>query len=243
MHPAATGGGPGPTDDGRPASRRAVRPSGALSVALLLLGLAIAACGGPGGSPVSPGSPTASPSSGGSPAAGATLAPGDAAARLQASLAALAPGYRFESTVTVGGAVATTVTGRVLGRASEMVVDAASTTVTYRAVPPKAWARLEGAAWAELDADAPDGDPLDALRDPQAVEVLADDGDGLRVRATYPARALGLAGDDPVAVVLVLPPDGSLRATYTSRAASGTSVSETTFRAAPDQEPISAPIP
>ncbi len=242
MHPAATCGGPGPTDDGRPASRRAVRPSGALSVALLLLGLAIVACGGPGGSPVSPGSLTASPSSVGSPAAGATLAPGDAAARLQASLAALAPGYRFESTVTVGGAVATTVTGRVLGHASEMVVDAASTTVTYRAVPPKAWARLEGAAWAELDAEAPNGDPLDALRDPQAVEVLADD-DGLRLRATYPARALGLAGDDPVAVVLALAPDGSLRATYTSTAASGTSVSETTFRAAPDQEPISAPIP
>jgi hypothetical protein len=203
----------------------------------------VAACAAPG--PSSMPAPTTASTSGtvtASPAATPSgIAASDAQARLDAALATLAPGYRFDTTVSIGGTVATTVTGRVRGGASAMVVTAAGTSVTYVSVPPKAWARQQGGAWTELDATIQGGNPLDALGAPTSIETIPGAGDGLTLVATLPASQLGLGGA-AVRVTLVLAPDGSLRTTYTAPTTGGSADSTTDFSPDTDTSAIVAPI-
>jgi hypothetical protein len=203
----------------------------------------VAACAAPG--PSSMPAPTTASTSGtvtASPAATPSgIAASDAQARLDAALATLAPGYRFDTTVSIGGTVATTVTGRVRGGASAMVVTAAGTSVTYVSVPPKAWARQQGGAWTELDATIQGGNPLDALGAPTSIETIPGAGDGLTLVATLPASQLGLEGA-AVRVTIVLAPDGSLRATYTAPTTGGSADSTTDFSPDTDTSAIVAPI-
>ncbi|MGH2464173.1 MAG: hypothetical protein ACRDGI_01815, partial [Candidatus Limnocylindrales bacterium] len=63
----------------------------------------------------------------------------------------------------------------------------------------------------------------------------------LELTASYPAAVLGLAGSGPVAVELVVAPDGSLKASYAETAGNATSV--TTITPDPSQAPIAAPSP
>jgi hypothetical protein len=204
----------------------------------------VAACAAPGPSSM-PGPATASTSGTVTASPVATpsgTAASDAQTRLDAALATLAPGYRFETTVSIGGTVATTVTGRVRGGASAMVVTAAGTSVTYVSVPPKAWARQEGGAWTELDATIQGGNPLDALGAPTSIETIPGAGDGLTLVATLPASQLGLAAGAAVRVTLVLAPAGSLRATYTAPTKGGSADSTTDFSPDTETSPIVAPI-
>ncbi len=153
----------------------------------------------------------------------------------------LEPGYRFDTTVSIGDAVATTVTGRVHHGSSELRVTAAGTTVDYLAVPPRAWARKKGGTWQELDTAVPAANPLDALRSPASIDVQADGDAGLRVVAAYPAAALGVPGSGPLQVTLLIAPDGTVSATYTASTSAGNATSRTTFRADPGGAPITAP--
>ena len=230
------------TQHGQPAGRRrAVRVHRLGLAAWLAAAVLLAACGAPVGSAA----PTTAPTPGtgtASPAAPASGVASDARIRLDAALATLADGYRFDTTVGVGGTVATAVTGRVRGGASAMVVTAAGTSVTYVSVPPKAWARQQGGAWTELDATIQGGNPLDALGAPTSVASVPGGADGMTLVATYPASRLGLTGSDPVRVTLVLAADGSLRATYTTPTAGGSADSTTAFSPDPDTSPIVAPI-
>jgi len=114
--------------------------------------------------------------------------------------------------------------------------------VTYRSLPPRAWLR-EGdeGDWVELAGEIPAGAPLDGLRSPTTVTVVASDGDTIDLLATYPSAALGLTGSDPLEVGLTLRGDGSIVARYEAALATGTAIAETTMRPLADASPIPAP--
>ena len=164
----------------------------------------------------------------------------DPATVLAAALDRLAAGYTFETTVEVAGKTATTASGRSIGGSSDFEVESGGATITYRSIPPRSWVKQAGKAWVTVDGTVPDGDPLDSLRSPTAVEAVDGDAD-VRVRATYPASAFGLTGDAPVSVSLTLNADGSIRATYRTTTAAGPASSDTTLTPAASLEPISAP--
>jgi hypothetical protein len=169
------------------------------------------------------------------------VAPGSPGARLASAIDALAAGYTFDTTVSVGGQVATHVFGRAADGASDFVVESNGARITYRTIPPSSWVKQAGKAWVAVDSGVPDGDPLGALGTPSSIKVVSDDPKALELRADYPPAALGLTGTKPVAVSLILAPDGSLRATYAVPLGAGSASSVTTLTPAPGQEPIVAP--
>jgi hypothetical protein len=195
--------------------------------------LALAACQ-LGAGPTAPG---------GGATAGSTAVSGPSAGRLAAAIKGLAVGYTFDTTVSVGGQVATHVFGRAGGGASDFVVESKGVQITYRTIPPRSWVKQAGKDWVAVDSGVPDGDPLAALATPSSVTVIGDDPNALELRADYPPAALGLAGAKPVAVTLTLAPDGSVRATYSVPLGGGKATSVTTLTPAPGQEPIVAPSP
>ncbi len=205
-------------------------------VALVGLGLVCAAAGLTAACAPST-SPSAAPTE--VTAAGSPL--GDAGGGLAAALGRLASGYSFTSTVSVGGQVATQATGRWIGGASEFTVTTNAVSITYRTLPPRSWVLQAGKGWVEVNGSVPSGSPLDALKSPNQSSLVKQTSDALELTASYPAAVLGLAGDTPVAVDLVLASDGSLSATYTAPAGSATSV--TTIKPDPSQAPIAAPSP
>jgi hypothetical protein len=205
---------------------------------LVCLSLALAACQ-PGGltTPAGSGSTTdASPAPPGSPGA----APAN---RLAAAIGGLAAGYTFDTTVSVGGQVATHVAGRSADGASDFVVESKGAQITYRTIPPRSWVKQADKAWVAVDSGVPDGDPLAALGTPRTVKLIGDDPNALELRAEYPPAALGLTGTKPVEVTMTLAPDGSVRATYTVPLGAGNATSVTTLTPAPGQQPIVAPSP
>jgi hypothetical protein len=190
-----------------------------------------------------PGGPT--PSSGGPTPGASQPAPGASAAadHLAAAIEGLAAGYTFDTTVSVGGQVATHVFGRSAGGASDFVVESNGAEITYRTIPPRSWVKQAGKPWVAVDSGVPDGDPLAALTKPSSVTVTADDPKGLRLQASYPPAALGLTGTKPVEVTISVAPDGSVQASYGVPLGAGRATSLTTLTPSPGQEPIVAPSP
>lgn len=220
-----------------PAAFRAASLATAVAIALTL-----AACGevapAPPGFTYAPGATPGSTALGSGPAATSAIAPGD---RLAGAFAAMAGGYTFESTVSLGGKMATHVTGRWIGGASEFVIEASGTSITYRTIPPHAWVLRPVDGWVAVDGTVPGGDPLDALARPRTTTVDADTSAGIRLVGTYPATDLGLAGTGTVKVAILVAPDGSVTATYSADTKSGTASSEVAIRPAANQAPIAAP--
>ncbi len=198
---------------------------------LLALATGLAACG----SSTNPSSPAGS----GSPPSGGVSA--DGAAHLTAVLGQLAKGYSFDTTVSIGGQVATEAKGRWIAGGSEFTVTTNGVAITYRTLAPRSWVLQSGAGWVEVNGNVPSGNPLDALKAPGQATVVAQTGDMLELTASYPAAVLGLAGGNSVAVDLVLPSDGSLKATYATTA--GNATSSTTITPDPSQDPITVPSP
>ena len=181
-----------------------------------------------------------------SPTAGPTADPAVAAAalRLGAVLDTLAAGYRFKTTVTVADTVATTATGRWTQGASEFEVTASGAAVTYRSVPPGAWVQQANGTWTKLDGTAPVNDPVATLRAPQGLVILSDTGSALELTASYPAAALGAAGEATAEVRLVIGSDSSLQLTFSTvvdAATGATGTASSKLVPAPGQEPITAP--
>jgi hypothetical protein len=204
---------------------------------LVCLALTASACQPGGPTPSGGGSTTGpNPAAAGSPAAAA-------ADRLAAAIAGLAAGYTFDTTVSVGGQVATHAFGRAAGGASDFVVESNGAKITYRTIPPRSWVKQAGKAWVAVDSGVPDGDPLAALSTPSSLTVTGDDPNALELRADYPPAALGLTGTKPVEVTLTLGSDGSVRATYAVPLGAGSATSATTLTPAPGQEPVVAPSP
>jgi len=182
--------------------------------------------------------PTAPAASGTAPSGAVTA---DGTARLTAVLGQLAHGYSFDTTVRVGGQVATQAKGRWIGGGSEFTVTTNGVAITYRTLPPRSWVLQSGAGWVEVNGSIPSGNPLDALKAPGQATVVAQTSAMLELTASYPAAVLGLAGSNSVAVDLVLPSDGSLQATYA--AATGDATSSTTITPDRSQDPIVVPSP
>jgi len=158
--------------------------------------------------------------------------------RLSDALGALATGYRFDTTVTVGGTVATHAVGRWVAGTSEFDVTTGGATITYRTVPPDAWVRGVGGTWTKLDGAPPGADPLAALRVPSAAAVATDDpGSGVSLELRYPASAFGQTGDD-VAVTIQIAPDGAVDVRY--EVTTGPATAQTSTRLVPD--PGSTPL-
>lgn len=143
-----------------------------------------------------------------------TTAAPDPAQLLATALDQLAPGYHFVTTASVGGQVAVSAEGDHVGGeaggATRMTLTSSGTATDYLIVGQSAWAYADD-AWQELDpADSP-SEPLAALREPLDVTLVAGDADAATVRATYPAAALGLVGDDHRTVEFQLA-DGAITA-------------------------------
>lgn len=153
----------------------------------------------------------------------------------------MAEAYAFEAVVTVGDEVATRADGRWVAGMSEVVVQRGGTTVTYRSIPPTAWVLEPDGSWVEVEGEVPGGDPLDALRAPTALEVTAVTSEGIELRATYAASALGLAGDARLEVVIRIASDGSVTASYTTELDGVRATSATTLRPLADAAPVPAP--
>ena len=66
--------------------------------------------------------------------------------------------------------------------------------VTYRAIPPKAWVKKPGAAWVVVSGKLPVVSPLAGLAESTATAVVSDAADQLVLDVTYPPSALGLSG-------------------------------------------------
>jgi len=212
------------------ASRGGLRLGGAL----LLLLLAVAACGSSGAGAVGAG---AAPVKGSAAAPIATPA-ASAGELLAAALAPLRAASVFETSVTVDGKEVLSATGRSVGGASQTAVTTTGRTVDYVVMPKHAWAREPGHAWVAVETKAAPATPLDILSSPTTLAAGASDGAGLSLVATYPAAALGLSGD-PVTVT-VTSDGGVVRFTYESTTSGHPMTSTTTLRPAP-ADPIAAP--
>ncbi len=215
------------------------QPAGA--AVLLLAALLLAACSpatAPSGSRLAPGSPGLdAPSS--TPAAASSAA--SPSGRLAAALAAMDGGYTYTATVTVGASAVSTARGRSVGGSSEFVLTSNGASVTYRAIPPRAWVEQPGGAWVAVSGKVPAGSPIAALAGPTGIAVVADDAKGLALDASYPPAALGLGGSKPVTVRLLVAPDGTVTAIYRTAVGTDAASSTSVFTPASGLAPITAP--
>ena len=151
-----------------------------------------------------------------------SAAPAPAAPRIDAATAfhqaidALRPGYNLDTQVTLGDQVITKLSGRVIGQGSAFALTTNGATVEYLEIPPTAWAREPGGAWAELDQPAPVTDPFEKMGNPTAIADGPAGGAGRHVKATYDAVSLGAAPSGTVDADVVLGAGGTVTVTYPS---------------------------
>jgi hypothetical protein len=155
----------------------------------------------------------------------------------------MAGGYTYTSTITVGDTTVSTATGRSVGGSSEFAISSGGKSVTYRAIPPKAWVQQPGGPWVVVSGKVPSGSPIAGLTTPTSVTVVADTADGLAIDASYPPAALGLAGDKAVRVRLVVASDGAVTATFQTAVGTDPASSTSLFKPASALAPIAAPSP
>jgi len=224
-----------------------MRPRQPAGAAVLLAAIAAAAilaagCGAATPTPASGGS-AGTPATSAGPAAGATTPAGASqpADRLDAALAAMADSYTYTATVTVGSRAVSTAAGRSVGGASEFVLTTGGSSVTYRAIPPKAWVRQPGKAWVAVSGDVPSGSPLAGLARPASTTAVSDSPDQLVLDAVYPASALGLSGSAPVTVRLTVAGDGAVTAVFQTTVGQDAASSTSVFTPGANLDPIAAP--
>jgi hypothetical protein len=171
-----------------------------------------------------------------------TASPPDALALLTATLDAIAGGYHFVTTATVGDVVAVSAEGDRVGEGTRVNVTTGGSTVSYAITPEGTWVFSDG-TWAELDQPAPAVDPVGALRTPTAVVVTSYGKGPTVLTGTYPASALSLAGDAPVDVALEI--DGTtLRSiTYVSTQNGAIATVRADVSPLADATPVTLPTP
>lgn len=150
-------------------------------------------------------------------------------------------GYTYTATVKVGKSTVSTAKGRSVDGSSEFVLNTGGSSVTYRAIPPKAWVEQAGKVWVAVSGSVPAGSPIAGFRNPAQVTVVSDDASGLTVDASYPPAALGLAGSKPVLVRLVVAPDHTVTMTYTTTVGQDAAATTSVFTPQPGLAPITAP--
>ncbi|MCU1392094.1 MAG: hypothetical protein JWM34_522 [Ilumatobacteraceae bacterium] len=139
----------------------------------------------PATTPVDPAATTAPVAA---PAAPST----DGAALLSAAVAAMSPGYHFDTTLTVNGAVALTADGDKVGDGTRVGVTQGEESVQYVITPAGSWVQPQGGDWQQLDSGTGTIDPVAALAAPSSVQVTGTDGTATLVSAAVPATQLGL---------------------------------------------------
>lgn len=202
-----------------------------------MLVLAVTACGQSARGSASSDPRGSASSAGSSGVAPASPAPAD---RLEAALGPLRAAAAFDTLVEVDGVSIVSASGRSVGADSDVTVTTSGRTVEYVRLPPQAWAREASRTWVLLAPDAAPAAPLDVLSRPLTLVGEAGLPGGSSFRATYPAAALGLAGD-PVAVTIEV-----TGATVTFRyeaSASGRRTSSVTTLRPGSSDPIVSPVP
>jgi hypothetical protein len=171
-----------------------------------------------------------------------TAPPPDALALLTATFDAIAGGYHFVTTATVGDVVAVTAEGDRVGEGTRVNVTTGGSTVSYAITPEGTWVFSDG-QWAELDEPAPAADPVGALRTPTAVVVTSYGNGPTVLTGTYPASALSLAGDGPVDVALAI--DGTTLRSITYVSTQNGAIATVRADVSPlvDATPVTLPTP
>ncbi len=144
----------------------------------------------------------------GKPAADATVTSTvDGAALLASSFSALAAGYHFTTTVTIGGVVSVVADGDRVGTDTRLTITSNGGAVAYLITAAGSWASTAGEPWEQLDSPPASADPIEALRAPTAVTVTASDTTSARLSVVVPASSLGVPGgaDATLQVVIVGP--------------------------------------
>jgi hypothetical protein len=207
--------------------------------AFFALALVVVACQSSSSAP-SRASVTQGPTSAAA-ADGAPTAAASPAERVAAALAALADGYTYKTSVTLGDKEVSQASGRWVGGAGEFVLETGGQSVTYRAIPPKAWVQKPGSKWVEVQGQLPGGNPSAALANPFSTTIVSDTSSGLVVDGSYPPASLGLKGADPVTVRLTIAGDGTVTAMVKVATTEGDAASTTVFTPGTGLAPVAAP--
>jgi hypothetical protein len=176
-------------------------------------------------------------------ASSSTLAPVDGAAVLQQAIAATGGGYHFNQTATVDGVVAVTIDGDRLPDGARLTVSSDSGRVSWIYSSAGVYLMPENGEWELDDSDPPAVDPINALKTPTSVTVVANDGTTVQLVVTVPLSAIGVPGDGdaPLQVAVV---GGVLSSiTYNTVTSEGKAAATTvTIGAVVDPSPVVAPI-
>ncbi len=118
----------------------------------------------------------------------------DVAGEFAAALAATSPNYRFESVVTVGDQVVTTIAGVVDGESVAATITTGTSEVSYVRTPEGEWVTGPDDEWAVLEGEAPAGAPLAGLTDASDFALESSNAGLLAVLATLGPAAGPVAG-------------------------------------------------
>lgn len=179
---------------------------------------------------------------GGATSAPATTAPIDGAALLQAAFATLAPGYHFATTVTIDGVVTITSEGDRVGDGTRLTIVRDGASVAYVITPAGTWVQPDGGEWEQLDTVAASTDPIQALGAPLSVIVTAGDGTAIRLAVSVPAASLGLPGDVPQTVSVLIDGTTVREVGYSTAVGNGTATVVAILSPIVDTTPVVAPV-
>jgi len=209
--------------------------------AIVAFALVLAACGGSTAPTTTTDASTATTTS----TAAGTTSSGAATATpeqvLLQGLIAVGERFAFTATVSIDGAVTTSVDGRVTNGTGHYEVTSGGTVVEYIIGPAGQWARQGDGDWTVLGGAAPLVDPLSSLASPSSVSIVSDTGGETVLDAIYSATDLGFADSGDVLVTLTLR-DGVLAGTrYVAAVGTQPATVETTFDTTGDIPDVTIP--
>ena len=167
----------------------------------------------------------------------------DGGALLQQALTGLAGGYHFTTTVSVDGVPTLVADGDRVADSTRLTITGDAGTIAYVITPAGSWVLPdEDGEWEAVEAPAATVDPIAALWAPTNVDVETQEGSATRLAASVPASALGIAGDAPTTLQLLL--DGAeLRdITFVSSVDGRPAAVQATITPLVDTSPVIAPV-
>ena len=163
------------------------------------------------------------------------------AADLSSAIAAVGSRYRFVASVSLNGTETTRVEGLLTDGTGRYLVTNAGTQVEYIVGPAGQWARQGDAPWTVLGGPAPVADPLAQLASPTTLTQISSSADGAVITATYPATALGFAGEGEVRVALTIAGGVLAEIRYSAPVGTSAAVVVTTITPDPFAPPVTTP--
>lgn len=151
-----------------------------------------------------------------------TTVPINARGALASALDRYEGGYRFEAVASVGEAEAVTITGVVIGTSAEMNVASGDGVAEYIITPDGSWIRIDDGDWQEVTSSGPINPPIEDLRSPQTIKIVATNSDGFVAVAVYDGSAF--ESESSVDLELVFEDGLLVSASYTTEDASVTTI-------------------